>query len=160
MNHCDNDTGFTLLEVMAATLISGVALMGMMGVMEISTRQVQQGGASTHALSLAQARLEAKRAVRWEDLLEDDLDHDGVAEISMKDDGQAGDVRAGDGIYTAMQEQANVTLVWTVEGDRQAPLKSIALVAIRATATYAGSRGPQEIHVATLRANPAFVGQQ
>lgn len=160
MSHNTSDTGFSLLEVMVATMISGIALVGVMGMMEISSRYVQQGGVSTRALALVQARLEAKRSVRWEALLEDDLDHDGVAETSMKDDGQAGDLVAGDGIYTAVQEQANVTLVWTVEAGRTAPLKSIGMVAIRATATYAGSRGLKEVHVATLRANPAFVGER
>lgn len=154
------DDGFSLVEVMVAMVISGVALMGTIGAVEISSRHVQHGSLSTRALALVQARLEVKRSVRWQALLEDDLDRDGVPEILMKDDGRGRDMMAGDGIYTAMQERDGVTLVWTVEADRPGPLNSVGMVTIRAIASYAGPGGQKEFQMSTLRANPAFVGQR
>lgn len=160
MNRRDYDRGFSLVEVMAAMMITGIVLMGTMGAMDLSSRHVRQGALSTHALALAQARLEAKRSVRWQSLLEDDLDHDGVPDTIMKDDGQGHDQAAGDGIYTAVQERDGVTLTWSVEPDRAGPLSSVGLVTIRATASYEGPGGLKEVRIATLRANPAFVGRR
>jgi prepilin-type N-terminal cleavage/methylation domain-containing protein len=155
-----SEQGFSLVEVMAAMMITGIVLMGTMGAVELSARQVRQGTLSTHALALAQARLEAKRSVHWQSLLEDDLDHDGVPETIMKDDGQGRDQAAGDGIFTAMQERDGVTLVWSIEPDRAGPLSSVGLVTIRATASFECSGGLKEVRMATLRANPAFVGRR
>lgn len=152
--------GFSLLEVMAAMAIAGIALMGTMGAVDIAARHVEQGSLSMHALALAQARLEAKRSVRWQSLLEDDLDHDGVPEILLRDDGQGYDLAAGDGIYTAMQQRDGVILVWSVEPDRAGPLSSVGLVTIRAAASYEGPGGLKEVRMATLRANPTFVGRR
>lgn len=154
------DEGFSLIEVMVAMVISGIALMGTMGAVEISSRYVQQGSLSSRALELAQARLEVKRSIRWQSLLEDDLDHDGVSETIMKDDGQDHDAMAGDGIYTAMQERDGITVVWSVEADRPGPLGAVGMVAIRAVGSYVGAGGPKDVSVATLRANPAFMGQR
>lgn len=152
------ERGFSLVEVMIAMAISGVILIGTMGAIEIASRHVQRGQVSTRALALAQARLEAKRSVRWDALLEDDLDHDGVAEITMKDDGEGPDRLGGDQVYTAMHQQEGVTLVWTVEPDRRGPLSSASLVALHATAVYEGTGGSKQVHLATLRANPHFAG--
>lgn len=157
MSTLRHEAGLSLVEVMIATVISGVALMGTMGAMEMSARYARQGQLSTHALALAQARLEAKRSVRWSALLEDDLNHDGVPEILMKDDGVDPDGRAADGIYSAMQEQDGVTVVWTVEPDGHEPWPAAPAVVVRATASYEGGRGTKEIRLATLRANPTFV---
>jgi prepilin-type N-terminal cleavage/methylation domain-containing protein len=153
-----NERGVSLLEVIVAMMISGVTLLGTMGALELASRHVYQGQVSTRALAMAQARLEAKRSVSWEALLADDLNHDGVAEVMMQDDGQRFDRRADDGIYTAAQEQNGVTVVWTVESDGPGPVLSATLVTIRATAFYEGVGGTKELHLATLRANPAFVG--
>lgn len=152
-----DETGLSLVEVMIAMVVSGVALMGTMGAMEISSRYLQQGQVHTHALALAQARLEAKRSASWHALLEDDLDHDGAAEVLMKDDGQEPDRQAGDGIYSAKHQQDEVTLVWTVGSNGSEPWPSAPVVAIHATAYFDGGRGTREIHLATFRANPAFV---
>lgn len=160
MSRRSRDEGFSLIEVMMAMVISGIALMGTMAAVEMASRHAQQGSLSSSALELAQARLEAKRSVRWQLLLEDDLDHDGVPEVMMKDDGQGLDAMAGDGIYTAMQERDGVTLVWTVEADRPGPLSLVGMVAIRAVASYTGPGGRKDVRMATLRANPAFVGQR
>jgi prepilin-type N-terminal cleavage/methylation domain-containing protein len=160
MSRRSHDDGFSLIEVMVAMMISGIALMGTIGAVEMSARHVKQGSLSSRALELAQARLEVKRSVRWQSLLEDDLDHDGIPEVIMKDDGQGPDMMAGDGIYTAMQERDGVTVVWTVETDRPGPLTAVGMVVIRAVASYVGPGGQKEVRMATLRANPSFVGQR
>ena len=152
------DQGLSLIEVMMAMVISGIVLMGTMGAVELSIRHVHQAGVSTRALELAHSRLEAKQSVRWKLLFDDDLDDDGISETSMRDDGQDRDVRADDGIYTGVLERDGVTVVWTVEVDRPGPLSSVGMVAIRAVAAYQGTDGRKEVRLATLRANPAFVG--
>lgn len=157
MSSLGHEAGLSLVEVMIAMVISGVALMGTMGAMEMSARYAQQGQLSTRALALAQARLEAKRSVRWAALLEDDLNHDGVPEILMKDDGEGPDRRAADGIYSAMHEQDGVTVVWTIEPDGEEPWPAAPVVVVRATASYDGGSGTKDIRMATLRANPTFM---
>ena len=151
--------GFSLIEVMVAMVIAGVALMGTLGAVEVSSRHVQQGGLNSKAIELAQARLETKRSVHWQSILEDDLDRNGVPETFMADDGQGADMTAGDGIYTAMYERDGVTVVWTIEAERPGSLRSASMVIIRAVASYPGLNGhKREVQVATIRANPNFVG--
>ncbi len=153
--------GFSLVEVMVAMVIAGVALMGTLGAVEVSSRHVQQGGLNSKAIELAQARLEAKRSIRWQSLLEDDLDRDGIPETFMADDGKGSDITAGDGIYTAMYERDGVTVVWMIEAERSRPLLSAAMVMIRSVASYPGPNGhKKEVQVATIRANPNFVGER
>jgi prepilin-type N-terminal cleavage/methylation domain-containing protein len=153
--------GFSLIEVMVAMVIAGVALMGTLGAVEVSSRHIQQGGMKSKAIELAQARLEAKRSGRWQFLLEDDLDHDGIPETLMADDGQGSDITADDGIYTAGYEHDGVTVVWTIEAERPGPLRSAGIVRIRAVASYSGLNGhKREVQVATIRTNPNFVGQR
>jgi prepilin-type N-terminal cleavage/methylation domain-containing protein len=153
--------GFSLIEVMVAMVIAGVALMGTLGAVEISSRHVQQGGLHSKAIELAQARLEAKRSVRWQSLLEDDLDRDGTPETRMTDDGQGSDITAADGIYTAAYERDGMTVVWTIEADSPGPLRSAVMVRIRAVASYSDLNGhKREVQMATIRTNPNFVGQR
>lgn len=154
------DEGFSLIEVMIAMVISGIAFIGAIGAVQISSGYSRQGALDSRALELAQARLEVKQSVQWPYLLEDDLDEDGIPETMMKDDGQNPDAMADDGIYTAMLERNGITVVWSVEADRPGPLGSVGMVAIRAVSSYAGQGSPKEVMVATLRANPAFVGQR
>ncbi len=152
--------GFSLVEVMVAMMIAGVALMGTLGAVEVSSRHIQQGGLNSKAMELAQARLEAKRSIRWQSLLEDDLDRDGIPETFMTDDGKGSDVTAGDGIYTAMHERDGVTVVWMIEAEQSRSLLSAAMVTIRSVATYPGPNGyKKEVQTATIRANPNFVGE-
>jgi hypothetical protein len=142
-------------------VITGFALMGTLGAVEMSSRHIQQGGLHSKAIELAQARLEAKRSVRWQSLLEDDLDHDGIPETLMADNGQGSDITASDGIYTAGYERDGVTVAWTIEAERPGPLRSAAMVRIRAVASYSGLNGhKREVQVATIRTNPNFVGQR
>ncbi|MBH0188709.1 MAG: prepilin-type N-terminal cleavage/methylation domain-containing protein [Nitrospira sp.] len=136
------DEGFSLIEVMIAMVISGIAFIGAIGAVQISSGYSRQGALDSRALELAQARLEVKQSVQWPYLLEDDLDEDGIPETMMKDDGQNPDAMADDGIYTAMLERNGITVVWSVEADRPGPLGSVGMVAIRAVSSYAG-QGPQ-----------------
>lgn len=161
MRRALKNDGISLVEVMVAMLISGIALMGTLGAVEISSSHARLGGLSSKALELAQGRLEVKRSIRWQALLEDDLDHDGIAETIMADDGEGSDVATGDGIYTARFEQDGVTVVWTIEADRPGPLSAAGMVTIRGVASYSGlGEQKREVHMATLRANPSFVGQR
>lgn len=154
------DTGFSLIEVMIAMVISGIAFIGAIGAVQISSGHSRQGALDSRALELAQGRLEVKQSVRWLYLLKDDLDEDGIPETMMKDDGQNPDAMADDGIYTGMLERNGITVVWSVETDRPGPLGSVGMVAIRAVSSYVGQGSPKEVMVATLRANPAFVGHR
>ncbi|MBL8038451.1 MAG: prepilin-type N-terminal cleavage/methylation domain-containing protein [Nitrospira sp.] len=155
-----NNNGISLVEVMVAMMISGIALMGTLGAVEISARYAQQGAVNSRALEFVQGRVEAKRSARWQLLLEDDLDRDGAAEIHMTDDGTGIDVTPGDGIYSAMYEQNGITVVWTIETDHPGPLSATSMVRIRAMATYLGrNKEKREVQMATMRANPSYVGQ-
>ena len=138
--------------------ISTIVVMGGMAALEVSARLAQQGTLKTKALALAQGRLEAKRSVRWEALLQDDLDHDGRTDVLMADDGQGADVAAGDGTYSAQWEHEGVTLKWTVAMDHPGPLSMAGLVTIRAAASYQAFGGVRVVEVGTVRANPAFTG--
>jgi len=152
------EKGVSLIEALVAMAIAGIALMGAMGALHISIRQAQQGEMKTRAMALAQGRLEAKRSVRWEALLQDDLNHDGLADVVMNDEGRGKDAAAGDGTYTGTWEQDGVSLDWTVAVDRPGSLSATGFVVIRATATYEGLGERKSIRMATVRANPAFVG--
>ena len=160
MNRESRQEGMTLIEVIVAMVISGIALLGAIGAVQISSSSIRDSGLATKALELAQSRLESKRSVRWQFLLEDDIDGDGMSETLMKDDGQGGDAAAGDAIYTAMLERDGVTVVWTVEADSRRPLHAVGIVAIQAVSSYVGRDGRKEVRLATLRANPVFVGRQ
>jgi prepilin-type N-terminal cleavage/methylation domain-containing protein len=161
MRQIVNSHGISLVEVMVAMMISGIALMGTLGAVEISSRYAQQSVMNSQAVELAQGRLEVKRSVRWQLLLEDDLDRDGLAETHMVDDGTGFDVAPGDGIYTAVHEQNGITLVWTIETDHPGPLSATGMVRIRAVASYLGrNQEKREVRMAMMRANPSYVGQR
>lgn len=161
MKQTMKDDGFSLIEVMVAMVIVGIALMGTLGAVEVSTRHLQQGVLKSKAIELAQAKMETKRSVRWQYLLEDDLDRDGIPETRMTDDGQGSDRTAGDGVYTASYAHNGVMVVWTIETDRSEPLRSAAMVRIRAVASYSDLNGnTREVQVETIRTNPNFVGQR
>lgn len=158
MKRHEQDEGFSLVETMIAATIAGIAFVGTMGAVEIASRFVHHTSLVGKAQAAAQSRLEAKRSIRWRLLLEDDLDHDGVPETVMTDDGQGPDAVAGDGIYTATAERDGMIEIWTIEVDRPGPIASVGSVTIRSVVTYDGSHGPQEFRMETIRANPAFIG--
>jgi hypothetical protein len=153
----DGVKGSTFSEVMVALALTSVGVMGTMGAFEAADKSLRQDALAARALSMAESRLEAKRAVPWGQLLADDLDHDGVSEMTMHDDGIGGDRVAGDGIYSARVEQQGVTVVWTVAFPHSAPADAGA-VFIEARGMYPANGGDREIRLATLRANPAFTG--
>ena len=146
------------MEVLVAMSISMIVVMGGMAALQVSAKLVQQGVMKTRALAFAQGRLEAKRSVRWETLLQDDLNHDGRVDVLMVDDGQGADVSAGDGVYTAQWEHDGVTLKWTVATDPVGPLATAGLVTIRAAASYPALGDRKTVEVGTVRANPIFTG--
>jgi prepilin-type N-terminal cleavage/methylation domain-containing protein len=151
--------GFTLVEVMISLVVLSIGLAGGLGTLQWTERSLQQSLASTRALSLAEARLEAKQAGTWELLLVDDMDHDGVPEILMQDTGLRGDPIGGDGVYTAEADLEGIHLVWTVEPNRPGPIKSAGTVWIEVRARYETKPGQsKEIRLRTLRANPHYIG--
>jgi type II secretory pathway pseudopilin PulG len=152
------DEGFSLLETMIAATIAGIAFVGTMTAVAVASRFIPQTGLVDTAQERVQSRLEGKQSVRWRSLLMDDLDHDGMPETIMKDDGQGADAVAGDGIYTGTTEQDGLTEVWTIEVDPMRPIATVGMATIRSVVTYHGTNGPQQVRMQTIRANPAFLG--
>jgi prepilin-type N-terminal cleavage/methylation domain-containing protein len=151
--------GFTLIEVILAMILLACAVLGVMGSFQWADRAAKSGVHGERALALVQARLEAKRAGSWQQLLQDDLDFDGMPEIAMRDDGADPDAAAGDGIYTASLEDSGIRLVWTVQPDRPGSLLNAGSVLIQAEATYPNGPGrTRTIRLGTLRANPQYLG--
>jgi len=151
--------GFTLVEVMISLVVLGIGLMGIVGMLQWAERGLAISSKTTHALSLAEARLETKQAGPWEHLLSDDLDHDGVPELLMQDDGIRDDGKSADGIFTASLDQDGIHLVWTVELNRMGPLSSAGMAWIEARARYESIPGQtREVRLRTLRANPKYIG--
>jgi hypothetical protein len=152
--------GATFSEVLVAMALTSVGVMGAMGAFLAAERSLSRDTLATRALAMAESRLEAKRAASWEQLLVDDLDHDGLPDVTMHDDGTRGDRTAGDGIYSANWEQQGVTLIWTIRSNHAGSLASSGAIVIEARGVYRASTGEREIRLVTLRANPAFAGTQ
>ena len=152
--------GATLSEVLVAMALTSVGVMGAMGAFLTAEKSLSRDTLATRALAMAESRLEAKRAAAWEQLLVDDLNHDGLPDVAMHDDGTRGDHTAGDGIYSAIWEQQGVTLIWTVRFNHAGSPGNSGAAVIDARGVYRASTGEREIRLATLRANPAFGGTQ
>jgi hypothetical protein len=150
--------GATFSEVLVALALTMIGVTGAMGAFQAAGRSIMQETLATRALAMAESRLEAKRSVRWEQLLTDDFDHDGVPEILMHDDGASGDRSAGDGIYSAAWEEAGVLLIWTVAPNRPGSLTGSGFVVLEARASFESGKGRREVKLATIRANPRFAG--
>lgn len=150
--------GASFSEVMVAMALSSVGVMGAMGAFEAANKNLRQDALAARALAMAETRLEAKRAAPWEQLLSDDLDHDGVPDVTMHDDGTGGDRMAGDGVYSAMFEQQGVTVVWTVAFGHPEKQGNSGAIIVEARGVYRTSSGDHEVRLATVRANPAFAG--
>lgn len=148
-----------MIEVMFAMVILAFAIVGVMGMHQWAERALTHGAKGTRALALAESRLDAKRAVPWGQLLHDDLDGDGAADLVMKDDGEGVDEVAGDGIYSASLEQGDLRLVWTVQPDRHGDLSRAGAALIVARASFlTDSNRRHEVKVGTLLANPHYLG--
>lgn len=158
------DAGVGLVEVMVATLILSATLLGVMGLFQWADRGLQEGLRATRALALAESRLDAMRTAPWASLLKDQPGGAGGPAVEMRDDGTPPDERGGDRVFTAGMEQDGITLVWTVEPDRvdgarPGSLARVGAVVITVRASYAtGPGSSREIRLATLRANPNYVG--
>jgi hypothetical protein len=150
--------GATFSEVLVAMALTSVGLVATMGAFQAAHHQFGHGVLATRAMELAESKLEAKRAVPWDQLLMDDLDQDGLPESFMHDDGTAGDRVSGDGIYSARCEQKGVMLLWTVAPNHGGNLALSGYVLIEARASYRSRYGDHELRVATLRANRVLAG--
>ena len=152
--------GASFAEVLVAMTLTLIGLVGAMGAFQAAERSIRIGTVATRALAMAESRIEAKRSVRWDRLLLDDLNHDGTSDLFMHDDGVAGDVLAGDGVYSGSWDQDGVRLIWTVTPSRSGSLSDSGHVLIEARAVYAVGENEREVRVVTLRANPLFVGSR
>jgi hypothetical protein len=152
--------GASFAEVLVAMALTLIGLVGAMGAFQAAERSFRTGTLATRALAMAESRIEAKRSARWDRLLLDDLNHDGVPDLVMHDDGAGGDVLAGDGVYSGSWDQDGIHLTWTVTPSRSSSLSASGHVLIEAHAVYEASEGQREVRVATLRANPVFVGSR
>lgn len=150
--------GFTFAEVMVAMAITSVSLMGAVASFHVAEQQFRRGTLASRAFALAESRIEAKRSTRWDRLLIDDLNHDGRSYLIMQDDGEGDDARAGDGVYSGSWDDHGIHLRWTVTFSRPGALSTSGSVLLEAIASYMTDRGPREVRVGMLRANPTFVG--
>ncbi len=152
--------GVSFAEVLVALALTLTGLAGAMGAFQAAERSNRIGALATRALAMAESRIEAKRAVRWDRLFMDDLNHDGIPDLVMHDDGAGGDLLAGDGVYSGSWDQDGVQLIWTVTPSRSGSLLASGHVLIEARAVYTAGENQREVRVGTLRANPVFVGSQ
>jgi hypothetical protein len=157
---CDGERerGATFSEALVAMVLMCVGVVGTMTAFEAADKTLRGDALAARALAMAEARIEAKRAVPWEQVLLDDLDHDGAPEMAMRDDGSGGDPTAGDGIYSAVFEKGGVRVRWTVASPRPGTLTNAGAILIEAHGYYQSATGAHEVHLATLRANPRFIG--
>jgi hypothetical protein len=150
--------GASFAEVLVAMALTLIGLTGAMGAFQAAGRSLQTSILTTRALAMAESRVEVKRSVRWDRLLFDDLNHDGISDIVMRDDGAGGDVLAGDGVYSGSWDQDGIHLTWTVTPSRFGSLSGSGHVLIEACASYTAAEGRREVRSGTLRSNPTFIG--
>lgn len=158
VRYLDSAAGATFSEVLVAMGLSFIGLMSAMGAFHAADKTIAQSILASRALAMAESRLEAKRSVRWEQLLMDDLDQDGIPETLMRDDGAGGDRAAGDGAYSARWELNGVVLTWTVAPNHAGRLSESGFAVIEARAAYRSDNEEHEVRLATVRANPVFAG--
>jgi prepilin-type N-terminal cleavage/methylation domain-containing protein len=148
-----NERGFSLIEVMVAMVILAFSVIGVTSMFQSSNEGLVDGAKGMQALAMTEGRIEVKRSSRWEALLMDDLDADGVTELRMR-----GDAVADDGIYSGLSERDGIRLLWTIQPMQNGPLESAEMVLIKALATYQIGGRSRSMETRTLRVNPAYVG--
>jgi type II secretory pathway pseudopilin PulG len=151
--------GASFSEVLVAMAIVSMALTGAVGAFHAAEKAIVKDTMASRALAAAESRIETKRATQWERLLEDDLNHDGLPDVIMHDDGENGDAVAGDGAYSAIAERDGIRLTWMVTPSRAGDVRGSGFIVIEAYASYETDQGRREVRLATMRANPFFVGQ-
>lgn len=154
------ERGASFAEVLVAMALTLTGLVSAIGAFQAAERSLRTGTLATRALAMAESRIEAKRAARWDRLFLDDLNHDGVPDLVMHDDGAGGDAMAGDGVYSGRWDQDGVQLIWTVTPSHSGSLSASGHVLIEARAVYKVGENQREVRVGTLRANPVFTGSQ
>lgn len=154
-----SEAGAGFAEVFVAMALTMIGLVSAMGAFQVAERSLRTGMLATRALAMAESRIEAKRAARWDRLLLDDLNYDGIPDLVMRDDGGDGDMLADDGVYSGSWDQDGVHLTWMVTPSNSGSLSASGHVLIEARAEYSAAEGQREVRVGTLRANPVFVGR-
>ncbi len=157
----DGNEGLTVIETLVASTILALGVMGTVSMFQWAAQGESSGWVQSKALALLESRLEAKRTGGWKELLMDDLDGDGVTELSMLDDGQGWDAKAGDGTYTAETIIDDVQLVWTIALSHPGPLGKVGSVHIEGVARAKTIDGKvKTVRMGFIRTNPRFVGKQ
>jgi len=151
--------GASFSEVLVSMAILPLGLMGAIGAFHAAEKTIAYGVLASRALAMAQSRIEAKRGAQWDRLLADDLNHDGMPDIIMHDDGQGGDLIAGDGAYSASHQEGGISLTWTVTPSRGGNLSASGHVVLEVVASYGNGQRRREVKLVTIRSNPVFVGQ-
>ncbi len=154
------ERGVSFAEVLVAMALTLTGLVSAIGAFQAAERSLRTGTLATRALAMAESRIEAKRAARWDRLFLDDLNHDGVPDLVMRDDGAGGDAMAGDGVFSGRWDQDGVQLIWTVTPSHSGSLSASGHVLIEARAVYKAGENEREVRVGTLRANPVFAGSR
>lgn len=143
--------GFTLVEVMVATVIAGIGFVAGFGMLEWAEQGRHVGVRATQATVVASSRLELLKVRPWDQLLTGDV-HDGP--VTRVVDAEKSLVT-----FTADEERDGIRLMWTVEPSDARGLSRSSHVWIRVTATYRTLQGRlRDVAMVTLRSNPRFVG--
>ncbi|MBI5745632.1 MAG: prepilin-type N-terminal cleavage/methylation domain-containing protein [Nitrospirae bacterium] len=106
--------GFSLVEVMISLVILAFGILGTIGMFSASDKAIGTSYQMTRALRAAQEKLESKKGGKFESLLLDDLDGDGVLETPMTSDSTGNDKSSGDGIYAGSDTSLGILRRWTI----------------------------------------------
>ncbi|MFQ5455732.1 MAG: choice-of-anchor X domain-containing protein [Nitrospirota bacterium] len=131
-------TGSSLVEVMIAMVILGFGLLGIMGSLTIGDDGLSYGNKLLTAIGMTQEKIEYKKGLSFNDLLNDDLDRDGLIDATMVDDGRHGDKIAGDGIYTYQDYVEGIKRRWMIQDNGS------GMVTIRVVSSWINRRGKEK----------------
>lgn len=155
------NAGLSLVEAMVASTILALGIIGTISMFQWAAQGESIGLAKSKSMALLEARLEAKRVGAWEQLLTDDLDGDGITDITMMDNGLGKDRKAGDGTFTGWWVVDDVQLLWTVTLDPPGPLWQVGSVVIQSSAQAMAAHGRfQTLTMGLVRTNPRYVGRR